>query len=200
MVVMIRLVSMTADPTMPGSSRAHIVAWVASSILPHEAAVRAWLRARVRSDDEVDDLVQEAYAKLASLSAVDHIARPRNYFFQTVQNLLTDYIRRERIVRIEAVADIAEFGTHDDEPSPERIVGGRREYATVMALIDALPERCRQIFTLRKIEGLSQREIALRIGVSENVVENDTAKGLRLIMQALNNQERGRVRSRKNVK
>lgn len=182
---MVRLVPMTADAKLPGSSRAHIGAWVASSILPHEPAVRAWLRRRVRSEHDVDDLVQEAYAKLSALSAVDQIARPRSYFFQTVQNLLTDHIRRERIVRIDAVADFDGIDTGDDQPSPERIVGGRHEFARITALIDDLPDRCRQIFRMRKIEGLSQREIAQAIGVSESVVENDGAKGLRLIMEAL---------------
>lgn len=182
---MLRLVHMTADAQLPGSSRKQIVAWVASSILPHEPAVRAWLRPRVRSDHDVDDLVQEAYARLSALSSVDGIANPRSYFFQTVQNLLTDHIRRERIVQIEAVADFDSIAAVYEEPSPERIVGGRREFDRITALIDALPDRCRQIFRMRKIEGLSQREIAQRIGVSESVVENDGAKGLRLIMKAL---------------
>ena len=189
---MLRLVPMTAGPKLPDSSRARIVAWVASSILPHEPAVRAWLRPRVQSGQDVDDLVQEAYAKLSALSVVDHITRPRSYFFQTVQNLLTDHIRHERIVRIEAVADVGALDTADDEPSAERIVGSRREFARVAALIENLPDRCRQIFRMRKIEGLSQREIASRMGVSENVVENDAVKGLRLIMQALKEEEFGR--------
>ena len=185
---MVPLVLMTADVKLPGSSRTQVVAWVASSILPHEPAVRAWLRPRVRSDHDVDDLIQEAYAKLSALSAVDQIARPRSYFFQTVQNLLTDHIRRERIVRIDAVADFDGIDAGDDAPDPERIVGGRREFARVAALIDDLPDRCRQIFRMRKIDGLSQREIAERIGVSESVVENDGVKGLRLIMEALRNE------------
>ena len=182
---MVRLVLMTADAKLPGSSRKQVVAWVASSILPHEPAVRAWLRPRVRSDHDIDDLVQEAYAKLAALTAVDQIAKPRSYFFQTVQNLLTDHIRRERIVQIEAVVDFDSLISEFDEPSPERIVGARREFDRVAALIDDLPDRCRQIFRMRKIDGLSQREIALRLEVSESIVENDGAKGLRLIMEAL---------------
>ena len=186
---MVSSLSMAFDQTPPEIRRARIVAWVATSIIPHEPAVRAWLRPRVRSADDVDDLVQEAYAKLAAIASVDRIMRPRSYFFQTVQNLLTDHIRRERIVRIEAAVEVNEFDAPDDGPDPERIVAGRREFARIAGLIDELPDRCRDIFRMRKIEGLSQREIATRLGVSESVVENDGARGLRLLMRALGGAE-----------
>ena len=45
--------------------------------------------------------------------------------------------------------------------------------------------RCRRIFELRKIEGLTQREVALTMGVAEHIVENDVAKGLKLILRAI---------------
>jgi len=48
-----------------------------------------------------------------------------------------------------------------------------------------LPDRCRRIFEMRKIEGLPQREIARRMGVTENVVENESVRGLRAILAAL---------------
>src|SRR3546814_4497698 len=72
-----------------------------------------------------------------------------------------------------------------DEPSPGRIAAGRRELDRVRRLIEGLPVRCRRIFELRKIEGLSQREVAQRLGVAEHVVENDVTKGLKLILQEL---------------
>jgi RNA polymerase sigma-70 factor (ECF subfamily) len=72
-----------------------------------------------------------------------------------------------------------------DEPSPERVVAARAELEEVLRLMSRLPARCRQVLELRKIQGLSQREIAARLGITEAVVENDVAKGLRLISKAL---------------
>ncbi len=68
-------------------------------------------------------------------------------------------------------------------PSASPARGG--ELARVQRLIAALPERCRRIFEMRKIEGLPQREIARRMGVSEHVVENESVRGLRAILAAL---------------
>lgn len=166
-------------------SRRKIVAWVGAHLMPHEPAVRRWLRRCLVSRDDVDDLIQEAYCRIASLESVDHIERPDRYFFQTVRMLLAEQVRRSRIVRIESVTEIDSLSIYSDEPSPERITAARRELAKVQKLIEGLPERCRRIFELRKIHGVPQREIARMLGVTESTVENDGVKGMRLIMQAL---------------
>jgi RNA polymerase sigma-70 factor (ECF subfamily) len=165
--------------------RARIVAWLGREILPHEADVRAWLRRSLAAAGDVDDVIQEAYCRLAGLAGVDHIENPRAYFFQTARSVALEQLRRARVVRIDTVTEIDALNVELDEPSPERIAGGRRELARVRGLIAALPERCRRIFEMRKIEGLSQREIARRMGVSENVVENESVRGLRAILAAL---------------
>lgn len=162
-----------------------IVDWVASEVLPHEGAVRAWLRRAFADRAEIDDVIQEAYCRLSTLTDVAHIDNPRAYLFQSARNIVLEQMRRARIVRIDALTEMDAANIMDDEPSPERIAAGRRELARVKALMDALPDRCRTILQLRKIHGLSQREIALRLGVSENVVENDAARGLRIIVKAM---------------
>lgn len=165
--------------------RQRIVAWVGSRVLPHEAEVRAWLRRSLVSPADADDVLQEAYCRLAMLDDVDHIANPRAYLFQTARNIVLEQVRRARIVRIETVTEIDALSIEQDEPSPERIAAGRRELARVLALIAALPERCRRVVELRKIHGVPQREIARRLGVTENTVENESVRGLRLVLKAL---------------
>jgi RNA polymerase sigma-70 factor (ECF subfamily) len=165
--------------------RAEIVAFVGGHILPHEADVRAWLRRTGSLPADIDDIIQETYCRLAGLETVAHIVSGRAYFFRTARNIAIERIRRARIVRIDCVTEIDALNVVDDEPSPERVVAGRRELVRVQRLIEGLPERCRQIFTLRRIHGLSQREVATRLGVTENVVEAQAMRGLRLILRAL---------------
>lgn len=171
-------------------ARRKIVLWVGAKVMPHEGDVRLWLRRSRVPQADADDLIQEAYCRMAALSSVEHIDRPDAYFFQIVRNLLNEQIRRSRVVRIEAAAEIESMSDADDL-SPERITAARRELARVQGLIAGLPERCRRIFELRKIHGLPQRDIARMLGVSESVVENDAIKGLRLILQTLRQQEAG---------
>ncbi|MDT9600115.1 RNA polymerase sigma factor [Sphingosinicella rhizophila] len=161
------------------------VAWVGSHIVPHEADLRVWLRRTGMPVHEVDDVVQDAYVRIAQLAGVEHIRNPRSYFFITARSAMVSRIRRERIVRIDSMNDIEALAVEDMAPGPERQLSGRQELERVGRMIEALPERCREIFRLRRIEGVPQREIAARLGISEHVVEQQAVRGLKLLAAAL---------------
>ena len=158
--------------------------WLATYIAPHEPALRAWLRGQRVAGLEPDDIVQETYAILAGLTSVDHIESPRAYAFQTAQSLIRRHLRRRRIVQFEGL-DERDASVHaSDAPSPEQHLAARQELWRVRDLIDALPSRRREAFVLRRIEGLSQRDIAQRMGISESVVEKHIGRALRYLMDA----------------
>lgn len=161
-----------------------IVVWVGSEVLPHEADCRAWLR-RTLNPDDLEDVIQEAYCRIAGLKEVSHIGSGRAYLFTTARMVVLERIRRARIVRIETVAEFEQLDFGVDEQSPERIVAGHRELRRVQQLIDGLPKRCGRIFKLRKIEGLSQRDVAELLKLPEHTVEYEVGKGLKLILQAI---------------
>lgn len=163
--------------------------WVAEQVMPHEPAIRAWLYRSQMPADEIDDVIQEAYCRLAALDRIDGIDRPGAYFFSIARNLLLLQMRRQRIVRIETVAEIEAMAPFDEAPSADRELDGKREVARLRAVLATLPERCRRIFEMRKIEGLPQKEIARRLGVNEGIVENDTRKGLLRVLAALRGDE-----------
>jgi RNA polymerase sigma-70 factor (ECF subfamily) len=162
--------------------------------MPCEPDVRRWLaRSRV-APAEIDDLVQHAYCRFAELASVEAIVDPRAYFFEIVRRALLGAVRRRRVVAMEMVAEIDALNVYADEPSPERVVAARLELGRVLRLIGRLPDRCRRVFEMRKIQGLSQREIAARLGVTETIVENEVVKGLRLISRALRQSVSGGAR------
>ena len=172
----------------PGSERRRqIAAWVGAFIMPHEINVRAWLRRTRVSPEDIDDVIQEAYCKLAGLDGFEHIERPDAYFFSVVRHLLLRRIRRASVVSFTTIAEIEAFD--DDRPSPEREVAAQREYERIRTLIALLPDRCREIFEMRRIQGLSQREIARMIGISEGMVEYYVSQGVKAIVRSMRVQE-----------
>src|SRR3546814_13828948 len=118
-----------------------MAAWVTEHVIPHERAVRAWL-ARHASQEDVDELIQESYSRLAALDSVDHIDRADDYFFSIARNLLVRRLRRARLVPIEAIAAIDAF-QDDIRTPPERKGGGSHDYLRLIEPTDALPERPR---------------------------------------------------------
>ncbi len=138
-----------------------------------------------RRSSEIDDIIQESYCQISELDSVTHIRSGKAYFLATARSVMLQRLRRERVVRIEAVTDVDALRLVDDEPSPEQVTGARRELERVLGLIATLPPICRQVIELRRIHGFSQKETARRLGVTESVVENNTVRGLRTILKAL---------------
>lgn len=174
---------------MAAPGRRDIVVWVASHVLPHEAAARGWLRQLVASRADIDDVIQEAYCRIAALETIEHIRSGKAYFFQTVRHIALEHLRRSKIVRIDSVSDVELVRIADDSPSVERITAGARQLKKVQALIEGLPRKCREVFILRRVHGVSQKEIARELGISESTVEMHAARGLKLILEKLAGEE-----------
>jgi RNA polymerase sigma factor (sigma-70 family) len=156
--------------------------WLARHVLPHEPALRAWLTRWRVEGLLVDDIVQETYAVLAGRASVEDIRNPRTYFFQTARSVILMHLRRSRVVSIRAVEDVERIGAAADEPSPERQVSDREELHRLAQAIAGLPDLGRQALTLRVIDGLSQREVGERMGISENAAQKHIAKSIHLLM------------------
>lgn len=136
-------------------------------------------------EQEISDIVQDAYVNISRLSSIAHIENGRAYFFSTARNILLQRIRREKIVRIDNFTEFEELTIEDDDPGPERRISSRQELERIRTLIEALPDRCRQVFELRRIHGLSQKEVAERMCLPVHTVEAQSIRGLKLILKAL---------------
>lgn len=160
--------------------------WIVAHILPHEPELRAWLHRRLGAlgDNDVDDLVQEAFARIWAIDFTT-VRNGRAYLYATVRHLLAEYARRSRIVPIELLGEIDALNLISGEPGPERQVGARQELVQLRAVVAALPAQCRRAFELRKFEGLSYREIATKMGLSEKTVENHLGRALAKLSDSL---------------
>lgn len=165
--------------------RRDVVAWVGSNIVPYEGELRVRLRSMAVPEQEISDIIHETYLQLTKLDSVAHIRSGRAYFFQAARTVLLMRIRHERVVRIDSMTEMQALTLADDTPGPDRQVSARMELERVRRIIADMPDRCREIFELRRIQGISQRETAERLGIPEHTVEQQVLRGLKLIRQAL---------------
>jgi RNA polymerase sigma-70 factor (ECF subfamily) len=165
-----------------------VARWVAREILPHEGRVRAWLSRQWRGAIDIDDVVQEAYCRLSALASVDHIENALAYFRRTAHAAAVDAIRHTT-KNIVSMTENDWFDVLDESPSADRVVEGAQELGRVGGLLASLSDTCRRVIQLRRVEGLSQREAAARLGVSENVVENHIVRGIRKVAAAMAEQD-----------
>lgn len=156
-------------------------AWFCREVLPLERALTAFIRRNWRVEAEVMDLRQDVYERALSGAATGLPARTSAYVYAIARNHLITLARRQQIVPIDLVADIESLPIDADPLSPERHASGREELRRVQSGLDRLPPRCREILALRKIEGLSSKEVAKRLGVGIDAVDHQTSKGMRAL-------------------
>ena len=159
--------------------------WFAEQILVHEDALLRYLLRSWPHREEAHDLRQDIYARVYEAATRGFPAQPKAFLFATARNLLADRARRARVVSIEPMGDSEPSHVLVDDVSPERWCGGRQALMRLADAFDRLPDRCREVVWLRRVEELSQKDVALRLGISEKTVEKHIAKGMRLLADQL---------------
>ena len=159
--------------------------WFVREVLPLEPALMSFLRRSWRNKAEITDLRQDVYVRIyqAARKEIPNPVKP--FLFTVARNLLIDRIYHDQVVSIETVADLEAFDVPMDEPGPDRSVMARQELRVLLAALERLPNRARDVIVMRKIEGLSRPEIAQRLGIAEATVAEHLTKGIRALTEIL---------------
>lgn len=156
--------------------------WLARNVFPHEAAIRAWLRHRLVLGLDIDDVIHDMYVKLIALPSVEQIENPKRYAFRIAYAIVVDHVRHAKVTAISAIAEPQALEIAAPDPSIEERLSYRGELQDLNAVLATLPPLCREAFLLRRVDGLSQRETAARLSISEKTVEKYMTRAVRLIM------------------
>jgi RNA polymerase sigma-70 factor (ECF subfamily) len=161
-------------------------------VLPLEAALMQFLQHNWRNKADIADLRQDVYVQVFDAAHNNIPDNTKAFVFQTARNLLINRLKREHIVPIEAVADVEALNAAIETPGPERNTIARDELRRLQAALDRLPPRCREAVVLGRIEGLSGREIAARMGITEQAVSAHLINGVRALVNEVYGDDRRR--------
>jgi RNA polymerase sigma factor (sigma-70 family) len=162
-------------------------AWFAKAILVHERALRGYVSRFFKDFADIEDVLQETYSRLLALSdpASNAVRNWHAFLFTTARNVALDRIRRSRVVSLDALAEMGSADVLDPAPPADEVLNARQELTLLLDTIASLPDRCRETLTLRKLYGMSQREIAQRLKITESTVEKHVAYGVRLCAERM---------------
>jgi RNA polymerase sigma-70 factor (ECF subfamily) len=164
--------------------------WFTAEILPHAASLLRYLHRIWRDESEVYDLRQEIFIRIYENAKTTPRDLPtaikaKNLLFVTARHLISDRIRHERIVSIDYTQDLEVLNVLIDEISPEQRLSARQELRRLSDALDRLPDPCRTAIWLKRVEGLTQREIADRLRISEGSLEGYLTRGVRALTKAV---------------
>lgn len=142
----------------------------------HHGWLRRWLQRKLGCAQQAADLAHDTFMRVLMRPAVAPIQEPRAYLTTIAHGLVVNHWRRLALERayLEALAGLPESTV----PSPEDRALVLEALCAVDALLAALPEKVRQAFLLAQIDGLTYREIAVQLGVSERMVKKYMARAM----------------------
>jgi len=166
--------SVPAHPPHPVDTR-----WFSEEVRVHEDSLRGYLRGVFPSVRDVDDLVQESYLRVWRARSQRSISYARAFLFKVARHLALDQVRSKRSRPLNFLGDVEELRVLDNGPTAAQHTSRAEKIRLLGQAIADLPDRCREIVILHKFEGLSQREVARRLGLREKTVENQIAISLK---------------------
>ncbi len=149
--------------------------------------LRAWLHSQFPSGLDVDDIVQEAYLRVFGARERVQMRSPKSFLFATARNLALDHFASHRVSRTKSLGSLEELAVLDDT-DVFQIAATNQEIELMTQAIQSLPERCRQVLTLRNVYGMPHKQIAEQLGMSVRTVETHARDGLKLCTRFIRQQ------------
>jgi RNA polymerase sigma-70 factor (ECF subfamily) len=152
-------------------------AGVDAFVREHQAELLNFFRGRVARPQDAADLAQESWSRMMHYR-LDTVASSRGLLFTIARNVLKNHWRWSALRQIEQSTDFTELEVSSDAPGPDRHLQAAVDLEALEAAVVALPPKCRTVFLLSRIEGLSNAEVAQRCGISVKMVEKHLAKAI----------------------
>ena len=155
--------------------------WFDDFVEETRGPLAAYIRKIVSSPDDVQGVMQDAYLKvfIALRKFRNQGHSPAALLYTTAHNLAISRLRHQKVIQHSLTAVSIAEELRGERLSAEQSVSDSQKHNELMLIINALPPKCRDVFVLRWIHGMSQRAISERLDIAVSTVEKHLAKGLR---------------------
>lgn len=168
-----------ADPRQPipcDEVKSHVeptAVAVSELFREHNRMLVGYLKSRLGSEQEAKEVAQDAYVRVLQLHQPGAPGLLRAYLFKTAANLAVDRLRHRRVrQRSEEQPQLFEelntAGAALNDPAAQLLA--REQADQLLRFLQELPTKCQQVMNLHRFEGITQRDVALRLGISERMV------------------------------
>lgn len=150
--------------------------------------LKRYLSSFLRRPEDAEDIAQESFLKVLEAGSKGEIRYEKAYLYRTARNLALNSLSKKSNQAMDSIEDFLDSDVLAQAASLEDDIIAQQHFELFCRAAAALPEQCRRVLILRKVYGLSQLEVAQRLGISVSTVEKHLAKGLLRCSQYLESQ------------
>jgi len=147
--------------------------------------LRRYLNRMLGNQEDAQDVAHDAYLRVRPDIESQRAIKPEALLYTTARRLALNQIKRRRITPVAIIDSSVTEMAASASPGVVQQVVARQELQQLEQAIAQLPEGCRTVLLMRKIELLSHQEIADRLGIAISTVEKQHARALRLLRASL---------------
>ncbi len=161
---------------------------VTTTFVELSAQIRRFV-SRIVLPDDVEDIVQETFVKSYEADLKQDIKYTHSYMLKTAKNLALNHVAKWDNKHNDSLDTGDDYQQHLKSMQLEDEVTSKERFLLFCRATEQLSQPVRKCFILKKVYGLSQKEIAKQMNLSESTVEKHIAKGLLKSMQYMQQQE-----------
>ena len=161
-----------------GKTTSATPASISTAFIQNSPLLKRFLTRFLSEQRDIDDVVQETYLRAYTAVRDKRIDYPKAFLFRIARNIaLTELTKKSRQIT-DYIEDFDLPIVIDNSTSVEDEVEARQQLGIYCEAVAALPEQCRRVYLLRKVHGLSHKEIAERMSLTVSSVEKHLIKGV----------------------
>lgn len=171
--------SQLSSSSARASKSADLSGWFANEVYVHDPQLKSYLRGSFPAVQDVDDVMQESYLRVWRARMLQPIGSAKSFLFTVARNVALKILRKNSNAPFVPTAEFAELVVDDVIPAGAEAACAQERINLLADAVMTLPARCREIVILHKLQGLSQKEVATQLGLSERTIERQVRIGTR---------------------
>jgi RNA polymerase sigma factor (sigma-70 family) len=144
----------------------------------HESALKRFIGRFMRSPPDIEDIAQEAFLRAYAVERGRPIEQPKSFLFRIAKHVALSQLTRKARQITDYIEDSDDSAVVQSEHSAEDEISARQILGLHCEAVAELAPQCRQVYLLRKVHGLSHKQIAVRQGIAVSTVEKHLIKAV----------------------
>jgi RNA polymerase sigma-70 factor (ECF subfamily) len=158
----------------------------------HQSSLKRFIARFLRGSPDVEDIAQEAFLRAYAVERERPIDQPKSFLFRIAKHVALSQLTRKSQQITDYIEDSDDSEVIGTESSAEDEFSARQILGLHCEAVATLPPQCRQVYLLRKVHGLSHKEIAAQLGIAVSTVEKHLIKAVELCERYVRDHSEGR--------